>query len=94
MHGVSTRSVDDPAKAVGMTGISKSQVSPLCEEIDDKVTPVSACPIGDRCPRDDLFRMGSLTDFPEGLFQPRACSGFAVCNWSLSPYSTRRIPPG
>ena len=37
MHGVSTRSVDDLVKAMGMTGISKSQVSRLCEEIDEKV---------------------------------------------------------
>ena len=37
MHGVSTRSVDDLVKAMGMTGISKSQVSRLCEEIDERV---------------------------------------------------------
>jgi putative transposase len=37
IHGVSTRSVDDLVQAMGMTGISKSQVSRLCEEIDDKV---------------------------------------------------------
>ena len=35
--GVSTRSVDDLVKALGMSGISKSQVSRLCSEIDDKV---------------------------------------------------------
>jgi transposase-like protein len=32
-----TRSVDDLVKAMGMTGISKSQVSRLCAEIDEKV---------------------------------------------------------
>src|SRR5512147_2737807 len=37
IQGVSTRSVDDLVRALGMTGISKSQVSRLCEEIDDKV---------------------------------------------------------
>jgi len=37
IHGVSTRSVDDLVQAMGMTGISKSQVSRLCEEIDVKV---------------------------------------------------------
>jgi putative transposase len=37
VHGVSTRSVDDLVKAMGMSGISKSQVSRLCEEIDGKV---------------------------------------------------------
>ena len=37
IHGVSTRSVDDLVKAMGMSGISKSQVSRLCEEIDERV---------------------------------------------------------
>ena len=37
VQGVSTRSVDDLVKAMGMTGISKSQVSRLCAEIDDKI---------------------------------------------------------
>ena len=37
IHGVSTRSVDDLVKALGMTGVSKSQVSRLCEEIDERV---------------------------------------------------------
>src|SRR5919205_1870742 len=37
VHGVSTRSVDDLVQAMGMSGISKSQVSRLCAEIDDKV---------------------------------------------------------
>ncbi|MFO1038567.1 MAG: IS256 family transposase [Geminicoccaceae bacterium] len=38
IQGVSTRSVDDLVKAMGMTGISKSQVSRLCEEIDARVS--------------------------------------------------------
>jgi transposase-like protein len=37
VQGVSTRSVDELVKAMGMTGISKSQVSRLCGEIDDKI---------------------------------------------------------
>jgi len=37
IQGVSTRSVDDLVKSLGMTGISKSQVSRLCEEIDARV---------------------------------------------------------
>jgi transposase-like protein len=37
VHGVSPRSVDDLVKAVGMTGTSKSQVSRLCAEIDERV---------------------------------------------------------
>ncbi len=37
IQGISTRSVDDLVKAMGMSGISKSQVSRLCEEIDERV---------------------------------------------------------
>jgi transposase-like protein len=37
IQGVSTRSVDDLVKSMGMTGISKSQVSRLCEDIDGRV---------------------------------------------------------
>src|SRR6266576_3108825 len=45
VHGVSTRSVDDLVKAMGMTGISKSQVSRLCEEIDGRVKEFLSRPI-------------------------------------------------
>ena len=37
IQGISTRSVDDLVKALGMSGISKSQVSRLCQEIDERV---------------------------------------------------------
>ena len=37
VQGISTRSVDDLVKAMGMSGISKSQVSRLCEDIEGKV---------------------------------------------------------
>jgi transposase-like protein len=37
IQGVSTRSVDDLVQSFGMSGISKSQVSRLCGEIDDKI---------------------------------------------------------
>lgn len=37
IQGISTRSVDDLVQAMGMSGISKSQVSRLCEEIDERV---------------------------------------------------------
>jgi putative transposase len=37
VQGVSTRSVDELVRAMGMTGISKSQVSRLCGEIDGKI---------------------------------------------------------
>jgi putative transposase len=45
IQGVSTRSVDDLVKALGMTGISKSQVSRLCAEIDERVGAFLGRPI-------------------------------------------------
>ena len=38
INGVSTRRVEALVQAMGMTGISKSQVSKLCKEIDERVT--------------------------------------------------------
>src|SRR3954465_549651 len=37
VQGVSTRRVDDLVQALGMTGISKSQVSRICVELDGEV---------------------------------------------------------
>lgn len=37
VQGISTRSVDDLVKALGMSGVSKSQVSRLCAELDERV---------------------------------------------------------
>ena len=37
VQGISTRSVDDLVRAMGMEGVSKSQVSRLCAEIDVRV---------------------------------------------------------
>lgn len=45
VQGISTRSVDDLVKALGMSGISKSQVSRLCGEIDDRVKAFLERPI-------------------------------------------------
>lgn len=45
IQGVSTRSVDDLVKIMGMSGISNSQVSRLCEEMDDKVKAFLVRPI-------------------------------------------------
>ena len=36
VKGVSTRKVDDLVQAMGMSGISKSQVSKLCAELDER----------------------------------------------------------
>ena len=37
VEGVSTRRVDDVARAMGLDGISKSQVSRVCAELDELV---------------------------------------------------------
>ena len=37
--------MDDLVKAMGMSGISKSQVSRLCEEIDERVKAFLELPI-------------------------------------------------
>ena len=45
VQGISTRSVDELVKAMGMTGISKSEVSRLCQEIDERVKAFLERPI-------------------------------------------------
>ena len=45
IQGVSTRSVDELVKAMGMTGISKSQVSRLCADIDERVNAFLTRPL-------------------------------------------------
>ena len=37
IQGISTRAVDSLVRALGMSGVSKSQVSRLCAEIDERV---------------------------------------------------------
>lgn len=45
VHGVSTRAVDDLVKAMGAGGMSKSQVSRLCAEIDERVNAFLSRPL-------------------------------------------------
>ena len=45
IQGISTRSVDDLVQAMGGTGVSKSQVSRLCQEIDERVSAFLNRPI-------------------------------------------------
>ncbi|MFD8615354.1 IS256 family transposase [Streptomyces sp. NPDC059631] len=47
VHGVSTRSVDDLVKALGAdTGISKSEVSRICQDLDGQLTAFRGRPLG------------------------------------------------
>jgi putative transposase len=48
VHGISTRKVDELVKALGMEGISKSQVSRLCGELDEEVERFRGRPL--ECP--------------------------------------------
>ena len=45
VQGISTRSVDDLVRAMGLEGVSKSQVSRLCAEIDERVGDFLSRPI-------------------------------------------------
>ena len=45
VHGVSTRAVDDLVRAMGASGVSKSQVSRLCQEIDERVNAFLSRPL-------------------------------------------------
>src|ERR1700756_3978928 len=45
VHGISTRSVDELVRSMGMEGVSKSQVSRLCGEIDERVQAFLGRPI-------------------------------------------------
>ena len=45
VQGVSTRRVDELVKSLGMTGISKSQVSRLCAELDEEVERFRSRPL-------------------------------------------------
>jgi hypothetical protein len=48
LHGVSTRKVDDLVKALGAdSGISKSEVSRICADLDEEVTAFRERPLGE-----------------------------------------------
>jgi transposase-like protein len=50
VHGVSTRKVDELVKALGLDGISKSQVSRMCQELDAVVEPFRTRRLADAYP--------------------------------------------
>jgi putative transposase len=50
VKGISTRKVDDLVQALGMTGISKSQVSRLCVELDERVAAFLSRPLSGHWP--------------------------------------------
>jgi putative transposase len=50
VKGVSTRKVDDLVKALGIDGISRSEVSRLCKVLDHDVEAFRSRPIDEHCP--------------------------------------------
>lgn len=50
ISGVSTRRVDDLVQAMGLSGISKSQVSKLCKEIDERANAFLSRPLDGEWP--------------------------------------------
>jgi putative transposase len=71
VHGISTRAVDDLVKAMGASGISKSQVSRLCEEIDERVNAFLARPIEGAWPYLWIVQPTSKRARPAGSSQRR-----------------------
>src|SRR5688572_29673303 len=85
LHGVSTRKVDDLVKALGIdSGISKSEVSRICADLDVEVaafrdqTPGGTTPshrLRHRAGRDRIRRRGGVvtgTKPPTGMWPPRS----------------------
>ena len=50
VKGVSTRKVDDLVRALGIDGISRSEVSRICKSLDEEVHAFLARPIESECP--------------------------------------------
>lgn len=50
VHGVSTRKVSDLLKAMGLEGISKSEVSRICQSLDEQVEIFRTRPLNQRYP--------------------------------------------
>ena len=59
VKGISTRKVDDLVQALGMSGISKSQVSKLCSELDERVQSFLGRPLTGEWPYLDLWGKGT-----------------------------------
>jgi hypothetical protein len=76
--GVSTRRVDDLVQAMGLTGISKSTVSTLCTEIDERVSAFLERPLSGDWPYLWLDICGSMRPI---------CASARVAVWS-GPWPT------
>jgi transposase-like protein len=100
LHGVSTRKVDDLVRALGAdSGISKSEVSRICADLDAEVAA-----FGDRSLAGQAFpyifvdatyaRPGSTGGWsPRPWWWPVGCAGMAAARSSASPLATARMAP-
>ena len=85
VQGVSTRSVDDLVKAMGMTGISKSQVSRLCTEIDDKIAAFLNRPLRSQREAERTAKVLHTLEHNHGTCDHRHCRkrlGTLTSDWS------------
>ena len=75
VSGVSTRRVDDLVQAMGLAGISKSTVSKLCKDIDDRVGAFLGRSLPATGPQDPLDKSAGAVE-QMGYPGRQACSGF------------------
>jgi putative transposase len=66
VKGVSTRKVDDLVRALGVDGISRSEVSRICKALDDEVRTFLGRPIEEPCPYLWLERRSTKSGRPAG----------------------------
>jgi transposase-like protein len=88
IQGISTRSVDELVRAMGGGGISKSQVSRLCEEIDGKVKAFLERPIEGDWPY--IWIDATYLKVRRGALIFPALSGSAATEPSATPRSGTR----
>jgi transposase-like protein len=84
--GVSTRRVDDRVQAMGLAGISRSRVSKLCKEIDERVDAFLARPLEGEWP--SLWLAATYLTQREG---GRIVAGAAIIAVAASPAGRREI---
>ncbi|MDA2815301.1 IS256 family transposase [Nocardiopsis sp. RSe5-2] len=88
VHGVSTRAVDDLVKALGAdTGISKSQVSRICADLDTEVEAFAQRPL-DHTPFPYVFLDAT---YCKARQQHRICSAAVVIATGVSAEGRREV---
>jgi Transposase, Mutator family len=100
LHGVSTRKVDDLVRALGAdSGISKSEVSRICADLDAESAPSGTAPWPTRSSRmcswmRPIARQESTGGWsPRRWWWPPGCAVTAAVRSSASPSATPRMGP-